>query len=51
MAGDATVIYGIIVCVKKMVDINKEGGDGGVWPWGSTSPVVGGNVRRLTMGM
>jgi len=48
MAGDATVIYGIIVCVKKMVDINKEGG---VWPWGSASPMVGGNVRLLTMGM
>jgi len=29
------VIYGVIISVKKMVDVNKEGGDVGVWPWGS----------------
>jgi len=35
-----TVIYGVVIRVEKMVDINKEGGDLGMWPWGLESPVV-----------
>ena len=29
--------------------VNKEGGDVGVWPWGSTSPMVGDNIGLLKM--
>ncbi|EOB04691.1 hypothetical protein Anapl_04998 [Anas platyrhynchos] len=43
------VIYGVIIRVKKMVDINKERGDVGVWPWGSASPMDGDNIRLLTV--
>ncbi|EOA95461.1 hypothetical protein Anapl_17839 [Anas platyrhynchos] len=35
-----SVIYGVVIRVEKMVDINKEGGDLRVWPWGLESPVV-----------
>lgn len=38
------MIYGEIIRVKKMADTNKEGGDVGVWPWGSTSSMVGDNI-------
>ncbi|EOA93442.1 hypothetical protein Anapl_15994 [Anas platyrhynchos] len=43
-----SVKYGVVIHVEKMVDINKEGGDVGVWPWGSESPVVDDNIRLLT---
>lgn len=39
----------MVIRVEKMVDINKEGGDVGVWPWGSESPVFNDNIRLLTM--
>ena len=42
-------MYGVIIRVKKIADVNKEGGDVGVWPWGSTSPMVGDNINLLTM--
>ena len=44
-----SVIYGVVIRVQKMVDINKEGGDVGVWPCGSANPVVNDNSRLLTM--
>jgi len=34
------VIYGVVIRVEKMVDINKEGGDLGMWPWGLESPMT-----------
>ena len=43
------MIYGVIIRVKKTVDINKEGGDLGVGPLRSESPVVDDNIRLLTM--
>ena len=43
------VIYGVVIRVRKMADINKEGGDLGMWQWGSESLVVGDNIRLLTM--
>ena len=33
------VINGVVIRVEKMVDIHKEGGDVGVCPWRSDSPV------------
>ena len=44
-----SVLYGVVIRVEKMVDINKEGGDVGVWPWGSANLVVNDNSRLLTM--
>ena len=35
-----SVIYGMVICVKKMVYINKERGDLGMWPWRLENPVV-----------
>jgi len=35
----------VVIHVEKMVDINKEGGDEGVWPWGLARPMVGDNIR------
>ncbi len=34
------VIYGVVIRVEKMVDINTEGGDLGMWPWGLENPVI-----------
>lgn len=43
------MIYGIIIHIKKMVCINKEGEDLGGWPWESESPVVDDTIRLLMM--
>ena len=34
------MIYGVVIRVEKMVDINKEGGDFGMWPWGLENPTI-----------